>query len=199
MLPPINVRLTRVPFCPIMKKSVITIRGESERGKCYQLAASLFGPIHPAQKQGPLQPVRYGPAGRGVAPAAARKGLQGTRHAVSIPTREWEDLQQPYPEYLYHRERIRRLVEGGKHLLEQGHTGQRAGQDREAGGEEEYRPTILQVEADRNDATLTIYHGHEETYGDSASLELYRMPFATKAEFDLLEIIKKKVDHLIAS
>lgn len=37
---------------------------------------------------------------------------------------------------------------------------------------EEYRPAILQVEADGNDAVLTIYHGNEETYGDSESLEL---------------------------
>lgn len=38
---------------------------------------------------------------------------------------------------------------------------------------EKYNPAILQVKVDRNDATLTIYQGDEETYGDSASLELY--------------------------
>lgn len=57
---------------------------------------------------------------------------------------------------------------------------------------EEYRPAILQVEADGNDAVLTIYHGDEETYGDSESLELYRLPFATRTEFDLLKTTKKE-------
>ena len=57
---------------------------------------------------------------------------------------------------------------------------------------EEYRPAILQVEADGNDAVLIIYHGNEETYGDSERLELYRLPFATRREFDLLKTTKKE-------
>ena len=57
---------------------------------------------------------------------------------------------------------------------------------------EEYRPAILQVEADGNDAVLIIYHGNEETHGDSESLELYRLPFATRTEFDLLKTTKKE-------
>ena len=57
---------------------------------------------------------------------------------------------------------------------------------------EEYRPAILQVEADGNDAVLIIYHGNEETYGDSESLELYRLTFAKRTEFDLLKTTKKE-------
>lgn len=64
---------------------------------------------------------------------------------------------------------------------------------------EKYRMAILQVEVDRNDATLSIYHGDEATYGDFASLELYRLPFATRAEFDLLEIIKEKIAEIQGS
>lgn len=62
---------------------------------------------------------------------------------------------------------------------------------------EEHSPTILQVEVEGNDAVLTIYHGDEETYGDFESLELYRLPFATKAEFDLLKAIKERVDKIL--
>jgi len=58
----------------------------------------------------------------------------------------------------------------------------------------EFKPTILQVEADRNDAVLSIYHGNENTYGDSKSLELYRLDFAINNEFDLLKTVKKKIE-----
>ena len=57
---------------------------------------------------------------------------------------------------------------------------------------EEYRPAILQVKADGNDAVLIIYHGNEETYGDSESLALYRLPFATRTAFDLLKTTNKE-------
>lgn len=61
---------------------------------------------------------------------------------------------------------------------------------------EQYNPSILQVEADGNDAVLSIYYGDEETYGDYESLELYRMAFATKDEFDFLKTIQKKIEVL---
>ncbi|MDE1548546.1 hypothetical protein [Jeotgalibaca caeni] len=59
---------------------------------------------------------------------------------------------------------------------------------------EVYTPTILQVEVERNDAVLTIYHGDEDTYGDWESLELWRFELANRAEFNLLEMVKKEIE-----
>lgn len=59
---------------------------------------------------------------------------------------------------------------------------------------EVYTPTILQVEVERNDAVLTIYHGDEDTYGDWESLELWRFEFASRSEFNLLERVKKEIE-----
>lgn len=62
---------------------------------------------------------------------------------------------------------------------------------------EVYTPTILQVEVDRNDAVLSIYHGDEDTYGDWESLELWRFEFASRAEFNLLEVVKKEIERVL--
>lgn len=69
--------------------------------------------------------------------------------------------------------------------------------DRSLRFNEKYSPVILQVEIDGSDAVLTIYHGDEDTYGDFESLELYRLPFATRTEFDLLETVKKEIDRIL--